>query len=191
MRFVRESKGTTYAANDRGCQPGSQQLYLGRSRHGVHHRRGAAAQCAHRLYPDPQIPLCHQNHDWPHVPQAGCFRWCNDPLPGGVYRAGGHRGYRQHCRCGGGYCHRRAGRGVLDVVFRPAGHVHQIFGGHAGGTLPGAQCQWRAGGRPDVLHQKWPCQTLALAGRHLCSVRRADGVRHRQRHAGQHHYHRH
>lgn len=32
------------------------------------------------------------------------------------------------------------GRGVLDVVFRPAGHVHQIFGGHAGGTLPGAQC---------------------------------------------------
>ena len=31
----------------------------------------------------------------------------------------------------------------------------------------------------------------ALAGRHLCSVRRADGVRHRQRHAGQHHYHRH
>ena len=40
-------------------------------------------------------------------------------------------------------------------------------------------------------HQKWPCQTLALAGRHLCSIRRADGVRHRQRHAGQHHYHRH
>ena len=70
-----------------------------------------------------------------------------------------------------GYCHRRAGRGVLDVVFRPAGHVHQIFGGHAGGTLPGAQCQWRAGGRPDVLHQnglakhwRWLAAIYALFG---------------------------
>ena len=52
---------------------------------------------------------------------------------------------------------------------------------NANGELVAARC----------ITSKWPCQTLALAGRHLCSVRRADGVRHRQRHAGQHHYHRH
>ena len=45
-------------------------------------------------------------------------------------------GTRQHCRCGRCHCHRRPGCRVLDVVLCPAGHVHQVCRGHAGGALP-------------------------------------------------------
>ena len=113
------------------------------------------------------------------------------PLPGGVYRAGGHRGYRQHCRCGGAiaiggpgavfwmWCSALLGMCTKFSEVTLAVHFRER---NANGELVGG---------PMYYIKKWPCQTLALAGRHLCSVRRADGVRHRQRHTGQHHYHRH
>lgn len=47
------------------------------------------------------------------------------------------------------------------------------------------------GRRPDVLYQKRPGQALAVFGGALLAVRCADGVRHRQRDAGQHHCGRH
>ena len=49
----------------------------------------------------------------------------------------------------------------------------------------------RVGRRPDVLHQKRSGQALAVPGRALLAVRRADGFWHRQRDPGQHHRRRH
>ena len=87
-------------------------------------------------FADPQISLRHQDHHRTHVPQKRRFRWRHDPLSGGVHRAGRHRGHRQHCRCGRRNRHWRTGCRVLDVVFCPAWHVHQVCRGHAGGALP-------------------------------------------------------
>ena len=44
-------------------------------------------------------------------------------------------GTGQHCRCGGRYCDRRPGRGILDVVFRTARYVHKVCGSYVGGAF--------------------------------------------------------
>ena len=49
----------------------------------------------------------------------------------------------------------------------------------------------RAGGRPHVLYKKRPGAALAVPGGAVLPVWRADGLRHRQRHSGQHHRHGH
>ena len=172
--------------NDCGCQSGRQQFCVGRPGNGLHHRRRVAAQRTDALFADSQISVCHQNHHRAYVPQKGCLGRRHDAVSGCLHGAGGHGGHRQHCRCGGCYRHRRAGRGVLDVVLGAAGHVHQICGGHAGRAFPGTQRGRRVGRRPDVLHQKRPGQALAVSGGALLAVRRADGFRHRQRHTGEH-----
>ena len=106
----------------------------------------------HEFSPDPEIPLCHQNDHWPHLPQKGCLRRRDDSVPGSVYGAGRYRRHRQHRRRGRRDRHRRAGRGVLDVVLCAAGHVYQVLRSDAGRAFPRAEQKRRAGGRPHVLY---------------------------------------
>ena len=59
----------------------------------------------------------------------------SDAVSGCMHGAGRHSGHGQHCRCGGRYCDRRPGRGILDVVFRTARYVHKVCGSYVGGAF--------------------------------------------------------
>ena len=50
---------------------------------------GLLLERADRLFADPQISVCHQNHHRPHVPQKGCLGRRYDAVPGGMHCAGG------------------------------------------------------------------------------------------------------
>ena len=61
-----------------------------------------------------------------HVPKKRCLGRFHDAVSGCMHGTGRHSGHGQHCRCGGRYCDRRPGRGILDVVFRTAWYVHKF-----------------------------------------------------------------
>ena len=79
--------------------------------------------------------------------------------------------------------------GVLDVVQRAAGNVHQVCRGDPGGPFPGKKRGRGLGWRSYVLHQKRPGGKVAFPCLHLCGAGCPDGLRHRQCHPGErHHY---
>ena len=121
---------------DHSCRKQSgERFYLGCSGHGLHHRRRLAFKLPHALLADPQIPLCHAHHGRAHVPKKRCLGRFHDAVSGCMHGAGRHSGHGQHCRCGGRYCDRRPGRGILDVVFRTARYVHKVCGSYVGGAF--------------------------------------------------------
>ena len=71
------------------------------------------------------------------------------------------------------------------------GMCTKFSGGDPGSPFPGAECGRRSGRRPHVLHQKRSGQEVAVAGHALFAVWRADRLRHRKRHPGEHHHRRH
>ena len=138
----------------------------------------------------PEIPLCHQNDHWPHLPQKDASDGAMTPfqavctalaatvgtgniagVAGAIAIGGPGAVFWMWCSALLGMC-TKFSEVTLAVHFRERNKT----------------ASWWAA--PCTILKR-PRQPVAVPRGALLAVRRADGLRHRQRHPGQHHRHSH